>query len=255
MILTDPVKIVLITNIFSIIMFFVKSEYDRRRTNDKTKERDAVLVDKVERRDQILVEKVEGIAAIAGKSALEVTSVKEMLEVHIEENDFTIKFKNTLQNKSSLILAMYGNLAQGHKNILDYWADTIERFGMRFYYSDFRKAPRTTKEEISRAKHNLEIFLNTCMDVRLNNLNDLIHDTFPKPKTTNKKKLYFSDFLAESQLHNKTQLLILALVENGLSQNEIILKFENYLAEFYQKYLDLMVIFSTLIDYEPKDID
>ena len=231
--MTDSVIIALIINISGMLGMFGKSWIDKRNTDRAITNRDKL--------QNIAVKEIQDTLVRYG---MDVSEVKIMLENHISDNDFMLKFKNTLQNKSSLILTMYGNLDKEHRNILGFWAESIEKFGLKFYYSTHRKG---NKIELSK-------FLNTDMDIKIDSLSSLISRSLPKPKQLKGKPAYFNNFIHDTQIHNSTQLLVLKLVENGLTFESTISLFENYLAEYYRLYLDKMVQFELLPEMEYKDV-
>jgi hypothetical protein len=171
-----------------------------------------------------------------------VVQIAMSLDEMKNNEQFSIQFKNTLANKSKLNLA-FSYVPEIYKDILVYWSEIIEKFGLRYYYSNYRSGD----------KKELEDFLQNDITMKINELNRYMNVIIKTPKAYKKAKIYFSDYINGSNIHSKTQLLIVRLVENGLTPKKLIETFDKYLEDFYSDFLEQISFWDKLEDYKFMD--
>jgi hypothetical protein len=230
--MSDSVLITIIVQLAGFISFFGKSWLDKRVTKKE-----------VLRRDGILQEKISGIGDTAARTELKIVDIEKMLSVHISDNDFQILFKNVLQNKNNDTIKNLFDFNPDYINIMSYWTDSIERFGLKFYYSTHRK----------KGGECLETFLKLDMDTRILALDKIIDSSQKGLKYFKKEKLFFSEFVRKMNFHADAYVLVQTLVRNGLTPENTVDLFEKYLTKFYNSFFTAVRIWDTLPDFNYKD--
>lgn len=155
------------------------------------------------------------------------------LKTHIDETNFIRDFKDSIRNRSKQILSLSFSLEQKYKNILGFWADTIEKFGTDFYDNKNRGVDKFT----------LEKQLNQDMTRDLDDLNIYMDDLIEEIRVVDGQKYRFSKYLIKYQVHNKTHLLVSRLADNGFKDNTKITEaFVSYIDTFYAAFLTAISI-------------
>lgn len=166
-----------------------------------------------------------------------ITQIDIKLENLINESNFENDFKNALQLKMD-ILCKASLLSQTHKAVLLYAVNLVQDFGFNFYRSPYRKTKNKAKD--------LEQFLSQDFEFKRGQLHDDIKEKFPNSRN----KIFFLDLLIKSKLYAKTELLIMALVKNGLEHKDLIDLFENYIEELYFIYTSCVQLWDTMQDVQ-----
>jgi len=236
----DILKIVIMPVVLLIlsILFNKKLNKQKKDINGDIEKRDEAnelkAKDREERRQKLVLDKLEDLE-------VNVTDMKIALTVHIEDTDFRTEFKDNIRNKSRQIIINLGDfLAPEHKNILSNWSDTIEKFGLDFFYSSKRKE----------RKKNIDTWLTQEMDINIRNFYNFVDFMYEEIRVYNKKKVLFSNFLDTIKLHNRTELLKMRLIQNGLSMEDIIDLFSAYIEDFYADFVKAIKIWYTLEIFE-----
>jgi len=250
--MSDTILVTFIVQIFGIIGFFAKSWSDKRANQKETTTRDKNF--------QL---KVLEIQSENTNINMELIEIKDMLKTHIVDNDFQLKYKNALQNRATHELYKLQNLSTQHQLILSAWNEIIEKFGIKWYYSDLRKDQKDKKangEKIQTVKKDIQDTLTHEINLKIEFMDKIIRQNITCPKIVQASKMYFDEFINGKRenlmpIHSRTELLILALAENGLSNDGYIDLFENYLIEFYTNYKRKLDIWQSIPCPEYQDID
>jgi beta-glucosidase/6-phospho-beta-glucosidase/beta-galactosidase len=239
--MSDAVVTTIIVQVFAIVGIFVKSWYDKRLSRRELSNRDKLLGLKVNEIQNGLIEQKQSM-----------NDIKAMLEAHIFDNDFQVKFKDEIQKKTAIELKAFTNL--NHRKIINHWVEIIEKFGLKYYYSSYRKGN----------KRELEEFLTNNINIKIDEFDKFVSETITVPKKLGALTLYFNQFIQAKNnkvntdimpVHNHTLILIQNLVKNGLSFETTIDLFVNYIKDFISAYHHKVELWSTLNDPEYKDID
>ena len=59
-------------------------------------------------------------------------------------------------------------------------------------------------------------------------------------------KVNFSTYLDKINIHRKTELLKIDLVRNGLSPNEVIERFSDYIGDFFNDFMSCIVLWERI---------
>ena len=237
------------------ILFYLKYKYDIKQAKIKSEEeavrkeieRDSKDERRLSAQTTLILEKIGDIEE-------KVTNMESILIPHILDSEFLIKFKDRLQTRANNIFQAERNLSDEHKKILNFWVEVIERFALRFCYSTKRKS---NKKEVTE-------FLESQLRIKITEFESIIESSIPKPKLFKCKNIYFVDFLKSSikdnfnnirPLHTITELLILRMVENGLSPDSMIELFDNYINDFFKEYFKKLDAWELLLEIQHKDID
>lgn len=233
--------ITIISSFASIIMlvlgYFFNRKLKKQEKNAKKKE-DARVIEDNAREERFK----KYISDITEDLVITVTDMKMKLETHIEDTNFKLDFVNTIRNHSRQIITTLTNfLEQEHKNILSHWADTIEKFGLDWYYNSRQK----------KSKKEIDEYLTQELDIYIKNLDNYVDYTYNVIKIYNNKKVIFSQFLDAVKLHNKTELLKLKLIKNGFKTNQdVFTTFKEYIDDFFNDFTKIITIWNRLEVYE-----
>lgn len=217
--------------------YFFNRRLKKKEKEDKVKEESRVKEDDArEKRLQ------KYISDEVNELIIKVTDMEMILKSHIEETNFKFDFINTIKNHSrQIIITLTNFLEQEHKNILSHWADTIEKFGLDWYYNSRQK----------KSKKEIDEYLTQELDIHIKNLDNYVDYTYNVIKIYNNKKVIFSQFLDAVKLHNKTELLKLNLIKNGFKTNEdVFATFKEYIDDFFNDFTKVITIWNRLEVYE-----
>jgi len=180
-------------------------------------------------------------------------NIEMKLESHIEDTDFRFEFQDAVRNKARQNILILNNfLNQSFKNILSNWADSIEAFGLD-WYDNIRKMHGDDGVTKSRDKKEIDDFLTHSMNVMISDFDTYIDSVSDEIKLYNGRPVYFSQFITQQSLHNKTELLKLRLVQNGFKNNKDIIKeFKNHIDDFFSLFTQLLTIWNGLEQYEKR---
>lgn len=244
----------LLSVLMPAILFYLKYRYDIKMSKEAAKveaeKRDKERDEKDERRlatqTKVILENIGDLQAKLGE-------FENLLVPHIEDGKFLINYKDELQTVANSKLVGYRNLGDEHRKILNYWVDVIERFGIRYCYSSIRHGD----------KKELEIFLTSHMDIKIAEFNAVMSQNVHVPRKFHGNNIQFNTFMNGTQkeqfknlmpLHTRTNLLILALVANGLDPEALTKLFASYIKEFFATYFDKLDIWTSLDEPEWVDI-
>ena len=197
------------------------------------------------RREQLFLEELKGIGANVGCVIIEQEEMKAMLVTHIAENDFNIQYKNVFQRQMREKIE-FGEFNKEYISVISYWLNEIEKFGLKFYYSEYRK---------NKDSGNLKTFLNIYIDDVLCNFSKVVDLNIKglKVMPDKKTKVFFSDFLNGTKINTKLYVLIEILVRNGLTPEKTVELFDNYINDWYKLFLTNIRVWEHLVIYESKD--
>lgn len=154
-----------------------------------------------------------------------IADLKKVLESYISDNIFRISFKNTIRNKSRQLHRLYDNVLSVHsRNAILKWAGLMEKFGLDFFYSEQRKTDEKKRTEY------LTSILNSYIDDFYRHVN-FSHSGLRLLKS---ETITISDLLKSANIHSKTEFLKVTLIKNGLSFDDMINLFDDYITEFSQ---------------------
>jgi len=164
-------------------------------------------------------------------------NLKDMISSHVCKEDFIENFANSVRFVSNEILSWTKQCDDKYKSILSFWSESIITFGLIYYKDKNRKENKDVfkkhlTQEIERLIAN---FYNIC-DSNVSGL-----------KRHNGKPKRFSKLLKESNLHNRTFLLVSVLSENGFNKNEEIIQvFSKYVNDFFELFFTGLALWDTL---------
>ncbi len=151
------------------------------------------------------------------------TEMDKILELYISDNKFRIDFKNEIRIRSRKLYSIYENtLPCFDRNVLLKWAVLIENFGLDFFHSEQRK------ESAEKRKEYLTIILNSYIA----EFYDIVESVHPETKKWESRQIKISEFLKGINIHSETEHLKITLVKNGLSKEDIINLFADYIIQF-----------------------
>lgn len=198
---------------------------------------------KLTKQVSFITDEIKGVSTI-------VTNIQTKLDQHIDENDFKVTFSHALRSKSNQFSYSSLSLNQKYKNILGYWSTTIEKFGLNYFDNKNRGKDYST----------LEKDLNEEILRELEDFNIYVDDLVPELKIIKNKKFTFSSYLEEFQIHNKTHVLVLRLVENGFTDangitdtTKIVGIFVKYLDGFFTNFATALNIWEAAETYNFKE--
>jgi len=264
--MSEAVILILISQIFGIIILFVtnmlNNQKNKRDAESRDKSRDILMskqIKEVQNENVKMSQSFENGIAITRD---EIKELKKLFQDHVNENDFPLKFNDLILKETIFQINSFRNLSANHIKSLNYWSKIITEFGLTWFNSSLRvhceeidnpsnNSALNAAQDI--AKFNLNEFLNSKMDAELTKYKDFLDLNIPEFKVYKASKITFAEYIDGNTkddrgvqnllpIHNKTQLLIMALVNNGFKQNsEIINIFVKYIKEFctlYFKKLD-----------------
>ncbi len=173
---------------------------------------------------------------------VKLTDLEISVNAHIEETDFKTEFKDSIRHKSRQILIHLTDfLSLEQKNILGYWADVIEGFGLDFFYTSKRKG----------RKKKLDTYLSQELELHIGNFHNYIDSIYEEIRIYNKKNYFFSQFIDEVKLHSRSDQLKMRCVANGFKDNvEIIEEFVGYIEDFFSDFTSAIRVWNLLEVYE-----
>lgn len=211
-----PVLIAIIANIFSIIGIYVKNRLDTRATRGDSK---------------LMLNRMVGVEN-------KLVDTGQKIDTLIADFDFKNAFQNSLRIKSTQYLNL-SRVQPSHRNVLNYFEQLVEEFGLRFYYCSFRKSSDIGKAD-------LREYLYTDYEIKRAYLNKYVSETLEELRYINKQRTSFLELLQRSKAAAKSELLIERLIQNGLTPSDLIKLFEHYLQDYYNIYLDTISLWNTL---------
>jgi hypothetical protein len=224
---------ILIGALVTLGLAWIKGYHDSQKIDKKINEKEAIQDAKLIAQVKFIVDEIKGISTI-------VTNIQNDLEHHINETNFVSDLVNSIRSKSKQFLYSSIGLNQKYKNILGYWADVIEKFGVDYYNNKNRKKDYVIleKELIQDMNRNLDDF-DSYMD-----------DFISELKLIKGRKYRFSTYLKDFQVHNKTHVLISRLIENGFkSPDKIIEVFVKYIDDYYTNFATAINIWESAEEY------
>jgi hypothetical protein len=202
-----------------IVTLIVKSYMDRKATKKDLTSRDKNISDRLVNIENLF------------------TQLDMKLEILLHDNNFRDGFKNTLRIKmNSLIKA--GMVDGINRNILSLFQTFVEDFGLKFYYSGYRKT----------SKKDLENYLNNEYQTKKDTLTELINSKYEYPRYNGSKKIYFTELLKLSKINAASETLIFRLCQNGFTpdkHDELVKLFEDYTETVYFQYMQTFQLWNT----------
>lgn len=205
-----------------IITMIIKSYIDKKDTKKS-----------IDRQEKNVTERLAFIENM-------VTQMHMSLDRLITDNEFRNNFKNSLRVKINELLKA-GMIEGHHRNILSIVQIHIEDFGLKYFYSSYRK----------NEKKQLENYLTNEYNIRREQINELILDKFQEPRYNGGKKIFFHELLKLSKINAASEMLIMRLTKNGFTSenlNELIILFEEYLETLYFSYMSALQLWHTYSD-------
>jgi len=213
---------VLIITIGNSVHAGVKSYFDNRYKKNNENE--------LSKRDIILTASLRDLEKIT-------IGVRDEVKGLVMETDFEKVLRNSIRAKASQIVSLNFSLPEPSKNIVIHTARQIEDFAFLFYYSPYRNNSAEMEKylysDIQEKRVSAHSFMDNCCN---------------KVKTYKKKTYRLSTFLIELNIFKHIELLILRLVENGLSKEDTIDLFVKFTDKYSEELIKAMIIFDTLED-------
>ncbi len=159
-----------------------------------------------------------------------ITQINKDLQAYIKDNKFRKKFKNTIRSKATHLCILYKTVFDANtRDILMKWSELIEKFGLDFYYSEQRKATEDKREK----------YLTSRLNILINDLYLFTNDLRIGQKIYEGQSMSASKFLKKLKLHSETEMLKLTLIKNGLTSDDMLTLFEDYITNFAKDLLDI----------------
>lgn len=194
--------------------------------------------EKAQKKDDFLIEQIKGFNDKLIKLSLVFFEFKENVE-------FKGRLMNSMRAIATNIIDYNVDLEPKFKHMLTLLAREFEDFALRFYYSDMRGI-----------SHEISPFLRIDMDSRVAKFEERIERLKTKPKvyvysTGKEMKIEFCDYIKESKLKDKIELLLMLLEKNGLTPNKVIEEFEKFIGNFFKTFIHIINEWEDLKDYKP----
>ena len=182
------------------------------------------------KRDKILADSLRGLESTVIDLGMDLKNLTK-------ETDFEKVLRNSIRAKASQIVSLNYSIPDSFKNIVIHTARQIEDFAFLFYYSPYRQSPIEMEKylytDIQEKRVSSHSFMNSCCN---------------KVKRYKKKTYRLNTFLIELNIFKHIELLILRLVENGLSKDDTVLLFTKFTDKYSEELIKAMIIFDTLED-------
>ena len=182
------------------------------------------------KRDKILADSLRGLESTVVDLAMDMKNL-------VKETDFEKVLRNSIRAKASQIVSLNFNIPDNSKNIVIHTARQIEDFAFLFYYSPYRNNPAE-----------MEKYLHSDIQEKRASSYSFIDNCCVEVKTYKKKTYRLSTFLIELNIFKHLELLILRLIENGLSKDDTIELFVKFTEKYSEEIIKAMMIFDTLED-------
>lgn len=205
-----------------------KQKKDLAKRDEDNEKKNKVREEKLQK---LVLDKLEDVE-------VKLTNMEFSLNTHIVDTDFKSEFKDSIRNKSRQILANLSSfLTQEQKTVLGNWADTMEEFGLDFFYTSKRKE----------RKKDLDIYLTQELDRHISNFYNYVDFSCEEIRTYKKRKVLFSQFIDQVKLHNRSEQLKMRLVANGFKDtSEVIDEFVGYIEDFFADFASIVRIWERL---------
>lgn len=202
-----------------IVTLIVKSYMDRKATKKDITSRDKNISDRLGNIENLF------------------TQLDMKLEILLHDNNFRDNFKNVLRIKMNSLLK--AGMVEGiNRNILSLFQTLVEDFGLKFYYSGYRKT----------SKRDLENYLYNEYQTKKDNICEIINTKYEYARYNGNKKIYFQELLKLSKINAASETLIFRLCQNGFTpekQDELIKLFEDYTETVYFQYMQTFQLWNT----------
>jgi hypothetical protein len=245
--MSDAIIIQIIVVGGGILTMIVKNHIDKKQTDKKIDSRGAAI-------DQRL-------AAIENLF----TTLDMKTERLIQDDSFRNNFKNVIRMKITQVVNG-SRLNDVHRNILYYFGQLVEEFGLLYFYSAYRK---TNKD----GKRDLKAYVNDTFEVKKACLKKYIQENYAVRKSVTKeiknyspdlkkfgaRSICFYELLGISRISTISNVMIDRLIRNGFDEmpdgkGELTNLFENYVDDVSTIYLDTIQLWTTLNDYQDEDV-
>ncbi len=154
-----------------------------------------------------------------------VKETKQILQTYIADNEFRVKFKNTIRSRSRSLHTLYSSmLPEVSRNALLKWADIIEKFGLDFFYAEQRKCGEKKRDE----------YLTSILNSHIEYFYYYLDSLHPEVKIFKSEHLTISGLMRKIRIHSRTEFLKITLVKNGLDTEAVVNLFDDYILEFAQ---------------------
>jgi hypothetical protein len=210
-----------------------KAEQIKRdnQAQDSLAKRDEEIDKKQETRIKIITNRLEEIESV-------VTNIESALKIHLTDDNFRKDFREVIRSTSLNIIEKSYSIRQVYKNILSYYADSIEKFGLCFYYSNKRKGAQWDRDK----------GLTEEKTILLEDFLKFIDSNIIAYKIYKSSKVCMSDFLSDTKINAFASLEILVqdLIRNGLSESDVKEKFRIHIDKFFKVFITSSIVWEQL---------
>ncbi len=170
-------------------------------------------------------------------SELKLKKIQKSLNEIKKDNKFRIEFRNAIRIKTQETIQLLENVLTGRAtNLLLYWSEKIESFGLDFSYSKKRQGREQERAE----------YLTTILNIRIKDFYEQANDVFPAIKEYKEQEVSFSRFAELVIVHKHTFILNEKLIKNGLSRQDVIDVFSDYIKDFSEYLITIIQTWENL---------
>lgn len=178
-------------------------------------------------RDALIAEEIRGLSNKMVALSMDFLEYKK-------KSEFKSRLMNAMRTMATNIIDFNVDLKPLYKHLCMQMAREFEDFALRFYYSDMRGI-----------SHEIAPYLRIDMDSRISKFEAYAQHLDTKDKifkySTGKKViLNFQEYLNNSKLKNIIDVLLMVLEKNGLNEDQVIEKFEEFMGKFFKEFIRLI---------------
>lgn len=198
------------------------------KVSSEVKAMEASQDEKMEIRNNIILNRLQTVEIV-------INEIDNSLKKHLIDDDFRKGYRKSIKGISSDIIKN-PMLNQVYKTILVYWSEEIEKFGLNYYYSDIRKEKeRNRRKYLEQGKH-----------VIVDEFTKYVNSTEYAIKLFRSERVQFADFLMKNNVFGGLDILIMDLAKNGLNDQQLIDKFEDYIDKFADLFVSSCIVWEGL---------
>lgn len=214
--------------------FYIPYMNFRQKKRDEENKKQLEIRDaEIDRKQEIRIKKVtERLEEIEST----VNHIEISLKTHLVDDTFRKEFRELIRNTSIEIIERQYMLNQVYKNILSYYSDSIERFGLLFYYSKKRKEEQWDRDKV----------LSEEKIILLDDFSKYIDSNVDSIKIYDKHKTHMSDFLKKNNCFASLEILVNDLIRNGLSDSDVKDKFRIHIDKFFKVFITSTIVWDSL---------
>ena len=218
-----------------ILSFYLKKKELERQTEMNS--RDEQLTNKLNERQKIILDRIDSLELL-------VREIDKTLQVHVCDDNFR---KNYRKNIKLVTVPTLKNqmLHQTYKNMINYFAELLEKLGLTYYYSGERKEKFREREK----------FLFQEKELMLNTFINYVNSISPGYRTVGNKRKNFVDLLVENRVFGPLETLVIDLARNGLTDEQLTEKFEDCIDKFTDNLIAASVIWANVTKNEKIEND